>query len=46
MLKGDTTPWYPTMRLFRQTQADDWSSVMERVTEALRSGLREGRIGE
>jgi len=23
--------WYPTMRLFRQSEANDWSSVMERV---------------
>ena len=36
MLEGETTPWYPTMRLFRQTQPDDWTSVMERVAEALR----------
>ena len=35
MLEGETTPWYPTMRLFRQTQPGDWSGVIERVTEAL-----------
>ena len=35
MLEGETTPWYPTMRLFRQAQPDDWSSVIERVAEAL-----------
>ncbi len=36
MLEGETTPWYPTMRLFRQTQPGDWSGVIERVAEALR----------
>ena len=28
---GDTTPWYPTMRLFRQHQALKWDEVMGRV---------------
>jgi hypothetical protein len=35
MLEGETTPWYPTMRLFRQTRPGDWSDVIERVTEVL-----------
>jgi uncharacterized protein (TIGR03032 family) len=35
MLEGETTPWYPTMRLFRQTRAGDWTGVIERVAEAL-----------
>jgi hypothetical protein len=35
MLAGETTPWYPTMRLFRQAQPGDWSGVIERVAEAL-----------
>ena len=37
MLEGETTPWYPTMRLFRQTRPGDWSGVIERVAEALSS---------
>jgi tetratricopeptide (TPR) repeat protein len=36
MLEGEATPWYPTMRLFRQVQPGDWSSVIERVAETLR----------
>jgi hypothetical protein len=36
MLEGEATPWYPTMRLFRQTQLGDWTGVIERVAEALR----------
>ena len=31
----DHSPWYPTMRIFRETQAGDWKSVMERVALAL-----------
>ena len=31
----DDTPWYPTMRLFRQTAPGDWAGVIQRVVEAL-----------
>ena len=30
-LTGETTPWYPTARLFRQTALEDWDGVIERV---------------
>lgn len=30
------SPWYPTMRLFRQTRPGDWAGVVRRVTEELR----------
>ncbi len=33
--KGDTTPWYPKMRLFRQQTPLDWSGVMAKVENAL-----------
>ena len=44
MLEGETTPWYPTMRLFRQTRPGDWSGVIERVAEALSDRKLEDRI--
>lgn len=31
LLNGDTTHWYDSMRLFRQTKRDDWSDVFEKV---------------
>ncbi len=35
LLQRDDTPWYPTMRLFRQPIQGDWESVIENVGEAL-----------
>jgi tetratricopeptide (TPR) repeat protein len=32
----EDSPWYPTARLFRQTQRGDWDDVVRRVAEALR----------
>ena len=34
--EGETTPWYPGMRLFRQHAPMDWSGVMADVGRALR----------
>jgi ADP-heptose:LPS heptosyltransferase len=32
---GEHSPWYPTMRLFRQPKLRDWPSVLENVEQAL-----------
>jgi tetratricopeptide (TPR) repeat protein len=42
MQQMETTPWYPTARLFRQRSPGDWAGVLERVTGEL-SELREAR---
>ena len=31
LLDREDSPWYPTMRLYRQRKADDWEDVIERV---------------
>jgi len=36
----EDTPWYPTMRLFRQHKAGDWPGVVARVRAALEQRLR------
>ena len=34
-LDGETSPWYPTARLFRQTVLGDWDGVVARVAAEL-----------
>jgi FkbM family methyltransferase len=38
-LEGEQTPWYPTMRLFRQDKPRDWAGVFQRITAALREAF-------
>lgn len=35
MLERADTPWYPTMRIFRQPNPGDWGSVVTEIREAL-----------
>jgi ADP-heptose:LPS heptosyltransferase len=41
MLGRSDSPWYPTMRLFRQTRAGDWSTCIGQITQALREIVRD-----
>lgn len=36
MQSGATTPWYPSMRIYRQPALCEWGPVMRQVTEDLR----------
>ena len=35
LMNRDDSPWYPTVRLFRQTVARQWNDVMQSVAEAV-----------
>jgi hypothetical protein len=37
LLDRDDSPWYPTVRLFRQTETRDYASVLDRVRTELRT---------
>jgi hypothetical protein len=37
LLDRSDSPWYPTMRLFRQTAARDWAITMQEMQTALRN---------
>jgi tetratricopeptide (TPR) repeat protein len=40
MLDGESTPWYPTARVFRQSALADWNAVIARVAGALQEQLK------
>jgi len=44
-LEREDTPWYPTMRLFRQPALGDWAAVIQRVAEELSRAVATGSIG-
>ena len=35
LLEREDSPWYPTMRLFRQKRAGDWEEVFERIASEM-----------
>ena len=37
-LEGCSTPWYGSLRLFRQPQDNDWASVVAAIASELRHG--------
>ncbi|MCA9127456.1 MAG: tetratricopeptide repeat protein [Planctomycetales bacterium] len=38
MLRGERSPWYPSMTLFRQAQLGDWDSVFAAMATRLKQG--------
>jgi len=43
LLDRDDSPWYPTVRLFRQAATRDWNEVIDRVWSALATRVRSFR---
>jgi hypothetical protein len=35
LLEREDTPWYPSLRLFRQPRPGDWDAVFARLTDQL-----------
>jgi tetratricopeptide (TPR) repeat protein len=46
LMDREDSPWYPTMRLFRQQQPGEWQEVIGRVADALRVALDRQRAGK
>jgi len=44
-LASDRSPWYPTMRIFRQARFGDWSDPLARVKAALAAFERDATAG-
>jgi tetratricopeptide (TPR) repeat protein len=42
LLDRDDSPWYPSMRLFRQKASGDWNSVLERLELELEAPILPG----
>jgi hypothetical protein len=39
MIGREDCPWYPSLRLFRQTRRGEWEEVIEKIAHALRARL-------
>lgn len=44
MLKFEDTPWYPTMRLFRQSSSKNWDEVFDYASKLLREAIEHGNL--
>jgi hypothetical protein len=38
-LSGSTTPWYASLRLFRQQRDGDWAGVVAEITKAIKAEI-------
>jgi ADP-heptose:LPS heptosyltransferase len=46
LLSRDDSPWYPTVRLFRQSESREYGSVIERVrTELVAAAAKHAETG-
>lgn len=42
LLEREDSPWYPTMRLFRQKEPEDWDGVFSFLAEELKALKHQG----
>ena len=45
MSERTDSPWYPTMRLFRCAEGDDWTALFETIVDEIGRGLGDGSSG-
>jgi hypothetical protein len=43
MFKREDTPWYPTVKIFRQPAFKDWATPVARVKKELEKIVRKAR---
>lgn len=43
--QGETTPWYPSMRLYRQSDAGNWDPVFDQIRKDLEAAVAAKRRG-
>jgi hypothetical protein len=41
LLEGDSTPWYPTMRIFRQPERGRWDILVEDIARSLEQAVQD-----
>jgi tetratricopeptide (TPR) repeat protein len=46
LVDWDDSPWYPSLRLFRQTKRGDWTEVFRRIAEEVRKLVPTGKTPE
>ena len=46
MMTREDSPWYPSMRLFRQAEIDNWGDVIERARKELEGFLERETLSE
>lgn len=44
LMNRHDTPWYPSMRLFRQARSGDWEGVIQAVASKLKSDSEQGLV--
>ncbi|HEY7987156.1 MAG TPA: tetratricopeptide repeat protein [Methylophilaceae bacterium] len=45
MQSGESSPWYPTAKLFRQPALSDWESAIDQLNQYLRKFLTQNSLG-